>query len=150
MEHLEELISNFTNKFGCEAISAKDIDYEGFAYNPVYRVVICDFEFSLRMKVCKDFMDSIKRQNPKVKLDFYTWALLHELGHHHTITSFTREELRKCYKKRFRIRKTHATLPYYNLPDEYAATAWAVGYANSHINEVKELSRKIQMYREVV
>lgn len=150
MEHLKELISNFTKKFGCEAISAKDVDYEGFAYNTVHKMVLYDFDFSLRLQPCRDFMDSVKRQNPKVKLDFYTWALLHELGHHNTITSFTKEELRRYYKKRFRINRTCARHPYYNLPDELAATTWAVGYANSHAGEVKELSRKIKMYLEVV
>lgn len=146
MEHFEKVISNYVSKFGCKAISAKEIDYEGFAYGAVSKVVVCDFDFSLRRKVCRDFMESVKRQHPKVKLDFYTWALLHELGHHNTITSFTKEELIRCYKKRFRIKKTHATLPYYNLPDELAATIWAVNYANSHKEEVKELSRVIQTY----
>jgi hypothetical protein len=35
---------------------------------------------------------------------------------------------------------------YFNLPDEIMATQWAVNYAESHENELKEMDERIQPY----
>lgn len=69
-------------------------------------------------------------------------ALIHELGHIATINNFSQTEL-----KLFELAKefSHGEsnhdwfFHYWEMPDEFAATMWAVDFINEHIDAVEEL-----------
>lgn len=135
---VHSIINDFTNKFGCKAFPDKE-----FYYYPVPEAIGYILDFGRPIKPNRMFMASVKRNKPKVKLNLFTWCLLHELGHHATQDDFDEEEMARIDKKRARVLKTKAQNPYYNLPDEMAATAWAVNYANTHREEVLEFEDRI-------
>lgn len=92
----------------------------------------------------RDFFNSVKRQNPKVKLNLFIWQLLHEVGHHYTLFTFTKKEIMRGRKKVYRLAHNCATNPYYTIPYEVAATKWAVEYANTHQKEIKEFWNELE------
>ncbi len=140
---IKDIINDFTEKFGCRALPAYALGLNEFYYCISIETVVYVYKFSPRFKQDRDFMNSVKMHNPKVKLNHFMWALLHEVGHHMTEDTFDEEEKDRINKKRFRVMKTQAIHPYYRLPDEWAATEWAVTYANAHAEEVKNLWEKI-------
>lgn len=135
---INEITNEFTERFGCRAMCGPD-----FMYCPGLDLIFYELDFSCRQKYTRDFLQSVKRQKPRVRLNSFVWAILHELGHHATNDDLTEEEERYCDRKRARIMRTKAKHPYYNLPDEVMATAWAVDYANTHTDEVREFSEKL-------
>jgi len=147
-KQVKDIINEFTKKFGCHALPARLLGDNEFYYYPSIETVVYVYKFSPRFKPDRQFMDSVKRHNPKVKLNHFMWALLHEVGHHMTEPTFDEEEKDRINKKRWRVMKTQAVHPYYNLPDEWAATEWAVTYANGHVEEVKNLWKKIYALTE--
>ena len=145
---VKDIINEFTRKFGCRALPGYMLGEDEFFYVPSIEVVAYAYKFSPRFKRDRDFMNSVKMHTPKVKLNHFMWGLLHEIGHHITEPTFDEEEKDRMNKKRARNAKTHAVLPYYRLPDEWAATEWAVTYANGHTEEVKNLWKKIYALTE--
>lgn len=141
---VKDVINEFTKKFGCRALPAHLLGDNEFYYYPAIETVAYVYKFHPRFKPDRDFMNSVKLHNPKVKLNHFIWALLHEVGHHMTEDTFDEDEKDRINKKRWRIMKTQAIHPYYRLPDEWAATEWAVTYANSHTEEVKNLWKRIE------
>lgn len=67
----------------------------------------------------------------------FLMSLLHEVGHHKTLGNeydYNKMIDITKYKKYFHIKNTKELelLIYYNIPDEYMASKWAVQFANSH------------------
>lgn len=147
-KEVKDIINDFTKKFGCRALPAYALGLSEFYYCVPIETVVYVYKFSPRFKPDRDFMNSVKMHNPKVKLNHFMWALLHEVGHHMTEDDFDEEEKDRINKKRWRVMKTQAIHPYYKLPDEWAATEWAVTYANTHAEEVKNLWKKINALTE--
>ena len=135
---INEITNLFTLKFGCRAMCGPQ-----FMYCPGLDLIFYELDFSRRQASTRDFLESVKRQKPEIKLNSFVWSLLHELGHHVTNDDLTEEEERYCNRKRARVARTKAKHPYYRLPDEVMATKWAVQYANTHKEEVLELSEKL-------
>ena len=133
-----EITNTFTLKFGCRAMHGPQ-----FMYCPGLDLIFYELDFSRRQASTRDFLDSVKRLKPEIKLNSFVWSLLHELGHHATNDDLTEEEERYCDRKRARVARTKAKHPYYRLPDEVMATTWAVEYANTHKEEVLEFSEKL-------
>ena len=137
-KNVHSVINDFTKKFGCKAFPDKE-----FYYYPSIEAVGYILDFGRPIKPNRMFMESVKRNKPKVKLNLFVWCVLHELGHHATQDDFDDEEMARIEKKRARVVKTKAHHTYYNLPDEVAATTWAVNYANEHREEVLEFEDRI-------
>lgn len=145
---VKDVINEFTKKFGCRALPAHLLGDNDFYYYPAIETVAYVYKFCPRFKPDRDFMNSVKMHKPRIKLNHFMWALLHEVGHHMTEDTFDEEEKDRINKKRLRVMKTQAILSYYRLPDEWAATEWAVTYANSHAEEVKNLWKRIDALTE--
>lgn len=138
LEKLDNVVNEFVEKFDCTAQVGPD-----FFYLPFFDMIFYELAFSKRQPYTRDFLASIKRQKPQIKLNPFVWSILHEVGHHETYYDLTPEQNAWCDKKKARIQRTKATNPYYNVLDEVLATKWAVNYANTHRNEVKEFEKKL-------
>ena len=69
-------------------------------------------------------------------------ALIHELGHVTTISNFSPTEMNLFYlAKQFDHGESEHDwyFRYWEMPDEFAATMWAVDFINNHIDAVEEL-----------
>lgn len=81
-------------------------------------------------------------------------SVLHEIGHAETENFITDEIYNKCIIEKIKINKALETennlkkikaleFKYFDLPDEYEATAWAVEYAREHEQELAEMWQEI-------
>lgn len=138
LKRINEVVNEFTSQFGCEAVQGGE-----FCYLHGIDTVMYELDFGRCDKNNRDFMASVKRQGPRIKLNVFVWSLLHEIGHHMNDDDFDEEELDRIYKKKARIFKNGHTRPYFYLPDEVCATKWAVDYANSHREEVLAFWEKL-------
>lgn len=70
-------------------------------------------------------------------------AFIHELGHHVTFNTFSEEEQSAYVLLLYFIQNRESSkencMAYYHLDIEYAASAWAVEYVNSHYEDIMEL-----------
>ena len=106
-----------------------------------------DFDFTYNsLSYCDNlqdlgFMRHLKEQHSaSLSLKGFTYSILHELGHYFTADSLD-DELENDLEMRTALSmvdedtaKENKELQdlYYNLPLEFAATEWAIEYANKH------------------
>lgn len=119
-------------------------EYNGFHYDFDERYVNVDF-----MDMASDgFIEHLKdfhKCNFANKFSTVTWFILHELGH-----KATEFEINwyKDFQSRFYISlmkdDRESTLAYFNLLSEYKATEWAIWFANTHRELVKNFDEKIK------
>ena len=69
------------------------------------------------------------------------WVLLHEIGHYYTLVEDDEEDsLRMILNMAFEVDETDRRIAYYNLPNEWEATEWAINYIKKHRVFVKILN----------
>lgn len=101
------------------------------------------------------FNDFIKERFDLELDDTFLISLLHEVGHYKTedgiednVYDFCLEEKDRLFKVLDRtedeeeIKKLH--LQYFNLPDEWGATFWAVKYIKEHPRKCKKMAERLQ------
>lgn len=103
------------------------------------------------------FMNNFHRLAPDVQCDVFLASFLHELGHHETLHLIDEADEAYCrdYKEMLHQRldneKPTAEVEadiyqqYFDLPDEYEATAWAIEYMRENADKVKELWEKVKV-----
>jgi hypothetical protein len=87
--------------------------------------------------------------------DIFLISLLHEVGHYKTDDGITDNVYDFCLEEKERlseelgevedeeeIKKLH--WQYFNLPDEWAATYWAVDYIKKHPKKCKNIAKRLQ------
>lgn len=129
-------MDSFLRPFGVKSLLGKD-----FAYYPVTEQV--QFTIAMEERADRVFAQFIaKTFQYKVK-DMFLLSLLHEVGHHLTLEDFEDDELDREWKHKSKIEweiddtnYDEKLMEYFNLPSEYAATAWAVSYMRDHEKEL--------------
>lgn len=102
----------------------------------------------------KEFV--LERFNYHISSDFI-FSLLHEVGHHKTDKIISDDIFAICAREKVDIdKRLQATeddneaeirkinYQYFNLPDEFLATAWAVNYAKKHPKKCAKMWRKCE------
>lgn len=118
------------------------------------------FEFDFirnSLSYCDDlqdfgFMRHLKEQHsPSISLKDFTYSILHELGHYFTADDLD-DELKDDLETRVALSMVDTDTAkkdkelqdlYYNLPLEFAATEWAIEYANKHKVKCKLFDRVV-------
>lgn len=132
MMTLNERLSNFLADYECVAVEADEFSYE-YATNTIYYT-------TKSVEGEKEFLASVERLNPTVKLSAFVWSILHELGHNETL-DFISDRIIKADERTKRAianGKVDAS-KYYDLTVEREATEWAVDFANNNYELVKGL-----------
>ena len=125
LDDIINIVNNFTRKFDCEAFPDTDFWVDIYT-NEVHFALVCSENSE------KEFMESVYRCNPKVKMDIFLWSLLHEIFHVETFDDLTQEEIDYSEDTKDLIKRGLVDhREYYNLPIEQLATESAVKYANS-------------------
>lgn len=108
---------------------------------------------------CDDWTDRLFDEFVEKEFNFknpypFVLSILHEIGHHNTVDEIDeetysyildrKEQIDKIVqnKKNSRKKKIKANLEYFRLPDEYAATKWAVDYFRQHSTECDKMYKK--------
>ena len=101
------------------------------------------------------FMENFNRIAPDIKCDVFLASFLHELGHHETICLIEDADELYCRDIKYEIsqelEKKHSEAEikalyqrYFDLPDEYEATMWAIEYIRKNSEKVAALWEKLQ------
>lgn len=152
VEKIDNILNDFLKEFECEA--SLDTD---FAYyhnkNLITYSLVCGNAFD------ELFSNVINLLCPYVRCDLFIWSLLHEVGHNQTLDDISDEDYRYCQDEKERIQNelSHVTRAeneklynrianeYFFLPDEIAATMWAVDYVTKNTTKIKTLWQKLQV-----
>lgn len=131
---ITEIINEFLEPFECEAKVGLDFAFYSESNTITYSLVLVD-------KFAQSFENYCKSLFPDVQANIFIWSLLHEVGHRETEDDFDDEEWEEYMEAEG---SGLSEQEYYNLPIEYAATAWAGEYIQSHVEEIAELWNKLQ------
>ena len=102
------------------------------------------------------FMNNFNRLAPDIKCDPFLASFLHEVGHNETLDWIEEAEeaycdimkkglekkLDKCIGDPKKKEELHQI--YFDLPDEYEATMWAIEYMRENAEKVAEFWNKLQ------
>lgn len=93
----------------------------------------------------EDFLAHVRQYHDFHETQFVqplVWVMLHEIGHYYTVVEDDDEDrLRTLLSLAFdTIDKADRRVLYYNLPNEWEATEWAINYIKKHRVFVKILN----------
>lgn len=147
---VKKIINNFLKEFGVEAKIGKS-----FCYYPEKELINVSFRVPVDNAGANMFTMNFNHLAPDIKADTFLIALLHELGHHMTVDELTAEEEKESLKKRIELNSVNlknstpeeiarANYEYFNMPDEVAATNWAINYIRNNTEKVAEFWNELQ------
>jgi hypothetical protein len=153
IDRINKILTDFLQECGYDDIRVKeDTD---FCYYPVTQVI--GYSFLCPQRDNDLFLEFIKDLKPLVTFDIFLWSFLHELGHYETYDDLDEDELAYSFDVKTRLQKLYVVdnqyynqnvstifKEYFSLPDEYAATTWAVNFANKNIDKLWSLWNKLQ------
>lgn len=101
------------------------------------------------------FMDNFNRLAPDLKCDQFLASFLHEVGHVKTMHLIDDAEELYCQDCKEQISKQFTDFiteeedralhqEYFDLPDEYEATMWAINYMRENVDKVAVFWEKVQ------
>lgn len=102
------------------------------------------------------FNEFVKERFGLTVKNIFMFSILHEIGHHETIEEIYESDFLYdfCMKEKERIHKKMQKASakkskkleweYFNLPDEIAATAWAVDYIRHHKKKLETIWENVQ------
>ena len=146
---LDNILNEFLEEFEAETGIGPDFAYYYTSSYIQYTLVVSD-------KASTYFMDHIHKLAPDIKCDVFLISFLHELGHHETMDDLTNEDERFSRDTKVTINQALESKEcdpvveeavhslYFNLPDEAAATAWAIQYIRNNPEKMAALWERVQ------
>ena len=147
-KNLIEVVTKIVKEFGLEGAI---LSYQEWEYNRKTNKIKFTFRIDWTDKVFNDFLaDEFDLINP----DIFIISLLHEVGHYMTDNKFNVfDNLYLWSVKQDNLAKLNTITDekelkaleyiYFRLPDEYAATEWAVDYYKSHPQKIAKMTAKV-------
>ncbi len=134
-ELLSKTIKKFFNNEGFEV----DVEYNSdFAYE--YATSTIYYSFLIPDKSGEYLMEFAKEHGLLYDCGSFVLSLFHELGHHETLDLLDEQEEEKSLRIKKKLTSSKEdNFIYFNLPDEFAATEWAIDYINSNKQKIKSL-----------
>lgn len=131
IEKINHILNDFLEPFECEVEVGPD-----FAYYYGSSTIMYSFVVSERMD--RLFMGFAKSIGLKADIDIFLLSFMHEWGHHMTLEDLSDGEYKYSQDIKETLSSSDADCDiYFNLPDELAATTYAIDYINSHEKELK-------------
>jgi hypothetical protein len=142
IEKLTRVLNDFLKPFNTCCFYDTDFSYSPILHKIYYSLVMTDAG-------AKEFSEHFSSIAPDITCDVFLTSLLHELGHHMTLSTFSEEELDEYYDDAAYIRahldtEESSSEEYFNLPVEAAATNWAIEFIRNNADTLAKLWSKIQ------
>ena len=143
LDKIEEILNRFLQEWECTVRLESDFAYYYYSNTIAYSFCCSNVGDML-------FSEVINRLCPEIHCDIFLWSFLHELGHHETYDDLEDSDVLFSLDEKERIQKEQEGITdvkqrmdiarqYYVLPDELAATQWAVDYMRAHTAEMQAL-----------
>ena len=133
------------NKFDCPFIySSDEFEYVNLGLKDNFILYYITWSFLTSDMHEELFLQYLKFLGLEYDLPVFIMSLLHEVGHHMVGDVRSPDNMLNItqYKQLFGVksREELELLIYYNMPDEYEASKWAIEFANWHIKSLTVLS----------
>lgn len=160
LRELNIALSNIVKPFGIYGMTNGE-DFGWIWWKNIITYTLAEFDYRTEW-----FTDFIKDTFDYDVKNYFTITLLHEIGHAKTFDDLTKEEDDYCNEEKEKIfaiandetievtkeEEKAYQYRYWNLPDEYLATKWAVDFAKQNPdyidNLINELMKLFQNYYE--
>ena len=124
-------VNNCLNKFMREWGLTAEIGTD-FAYLYEKRVVVWTPIVASQNDI--DFQNFFESLGCNVKCDVFLYSILHEIGHSQTLDDVDDEDYAYSLDRKA---QPISNYEYFKLPDEIAATQWAVDFLNNNTEKVR-------------
>jgi hypothetical protein len=139
---ISEKIQSFLEREGFDVRVGCDTDfvYEYATSTVYYALVVSD-------NSSKWFREYALSKGLKYDCGSFFLSLFHELGHHMTMDLIDDDEYWEGVEKKKGLdgSKKEDNFFYFDLPDERAATEWAIDYINNNQEKIQELYNSIKL-----
>ena len=150
IEKINEVLNEFLAEFDPELKADMGTEF-------CYWITDNKIEYSLMMPaVAEDhFMRNFNLLAPDIDCDSFLASFLHELGHHQTLEMIEDDQFIECInaKREIAIKGEAEGLSeetiwelhkqYFDLPDEYEATMWAINFIRDNIEKIRVFWKKV-------
>lgn len=148
IESIDAVLNDFAKDFGVTVRFGADFAY-WYEKDEIEYTLIVPEDASIY------FMDNFNKLAPDLKCDQFLASFLHEVGHIETMHLVDDTEELYCQECKERISRQFTDsiteeenealhLEYFNLPDEYEATMWAINYMRENVDKVAAFWEKAQ------
>lgn len=159
-----DMLSNILNEFlaagGWEVTVEAGTDFSYWHTSSTIEYALCVTDWA-----GERFLNYVHHLAPDIKCDIFLISFLHELGHHETYEDLSEDDIKFSTKTKETINQllTHNDAAealgltpkkdeikeaaydlYFALPDECAATTWAIDYIRNNAKQVAELWERVQ------
>lgn len=133
---ITRILNRFLNEqdFDCDCYFGPD-----FSYYPAVSQICYALTVSQRADAA--FKAFVAKNFPNIHADIFLWSFLHELGHHETEDDFSNAEHIEYMRD---LKRVTTDEEYFNLPIEFAATAWAAHYMETHAEIIEKLWKEVR------
>ena len=149
IELINTVLNDFLKEFEVTAYFGTDFAY-WYEKNEIEYSLIVPEEASMY------FMENFNKLAPHLECDPFLASFLHELGHACTLHLIDDSEECFCRDCKDRISKQLTDFiteeedralhqQYFNLPDEYEATMWAINYMTNNSDKIASFWEKVQV-----
>ena len=154
VKELEKVINNFLEEFDLTGEMSSDFAYYYQSDKITYSLVLPQYADLYY----KEFITSVWGDEFLSNIDIFLVSLLHEVGHSETYDDL--EDMDIAYaddmkdmistKLSFGVaeaRRKELYFDYFALPDEYAATAWAIAFIKENKSKCEQIWK--EMYKAI-
>lgn len=137
---LNNVLNNFLAGFDIDCTAELGTDFAYF-----YTKSIAQYALVVSDNSNERFMNFVHSLAPELSIDVFLISWLHEVGHHLTLDDIEDDEA--AYSRD--VKETLGSsaedyITYFNLPDEIAATTWAINFIKNNADAVAALWNVIQ------
>lgn len=143
IDKIDAILNNFLEEFEATAHIGKDFCYW-------YKESCINYSLVVAEESSDYFMKNFNKLAPDLHCDPFLASFMHELGHHETIGIIEED----CYTMKIELEhelktvkdvlKSKVYQKYFDLPDEYEATMWAINYMRNNVEKVAKFWNELQ------
>lgn len=146
LKEIDKIVNKFVKPFGVTAYLDSDFLY-------IHDSKEVHYSFAVTDRNLESWGRWLKSLAPEMTADVFITSLLHEVGHHMTMDSIDPVVQAHCDDIKRRLMEVDETCQltqgeldfiYYTLPDELAATEWAVNYIRCAPERCAKFWEKVQ------
>lgn len=135
---IDNILNQYLSKFEVSVKAGTD-----FAY--WYAEDVIEYAFVVSERMNNLFLNFAKSQGLRYNVDIFLLSLYHELGHHLSYEDLDDVDVNYSLDVKASLTDSDADCDiYFNLPDEIAATNWAIDYINENPEEIAGLWNQLQ------
>lgn len=140
LEKFNAFIEQYVQSFDSILTVEEDPDSDGFYYDHSTNTVIYSLYCDWDDEAPAAFINNI-RERCLLAVDVHPFfiALLHEIGHHITRDQVSNNTILRTLVQAISDNDKRR-IAYYHMPDEWAATEWAIDYINNNSDTVYNLA----------